>query len=77
MSIEVRKIEFIKEFLKIQSEEVISRLEMILKKEQKASIEPKFLPLTQEELNRRIDLSESDFCNNRFKRSSELLEKYK
>jgi len=46
---------------------------MILRKELKASTEPKFSPLTQEELNRRIDQSESDFRNNRFKRSVELL----
>lgn len=77
MNLEARKIEFVQEFLKLQSEEAILKLEMILRKEQKASTEPNFSPLTQEELNRRIDLSESDFCNNRFKRSSELLEKFK
>jgi hypothetical protein len=46
---------------------------MILRKEQKASIKPKFSPLNQAELNRHIDHSESDFRNNRFKRSVELL----
>jgi hypothetical protein len=77
MNLESRKIEFVQEFLKLQIEEAISRLDIILRKEQKTSIEPTFSPLTQEELNTRIDQSESDFCNNRFKRSSELLEKYK
>ena len=33
MNLEARKIEFVQEFLKLQSEEVISRLEKILKKE--------------------------------------------
>lgn len=77
MNIEARKIEFIQEFLKLQSEETISRLEKILKKEINASDEQVFAPMTIEELNKRIDQSESDFKNNRFKTSSELLTKHK
>ncbi len=76
MNIETRKIEFIQEFLKLQSEEAISRLEKILKKEKNASDERIFEPMTIEELNKRIDQAESDFKNNRFKTSSELLAKY-
>ena len=77
MNIEARKIEFIQEFLKLQSEEAISRLEKILKKEKKALDERIFEQMTIEELNKRIDQSESDFSNNRFKTSSDLLAKYK
>lgn len=51
MNIEARKIEFVQEFLKLQSEDAILRLEMILRKVQKASTEPMFSPLTPEELN--------------------------
>lgn len=76
MDLQSRKIEFVQEFLKVQSEEVISRLEKILRKENKASDEQIFEPITQDELNKRIDQSESDFQNNRFKSSSELLAKY-
>ena len=76
MNIEARKIEFIQEFLKLQSEEAISKLEKILKKEKDASDEKLFNPMTIDELNKRIDKSESDFKNNRFKSSSELLAKY-
>ncbi len=76
MSLEARKIEFVQEFLKLQSEEAVSRLENILKKEKNASNEPTFEPMSPEELNKRIDKSESDFRNNRFKDSSELLAKY-
>lgn len=36
-----------------------------------------FEPMSQEELNKRINQSESDFRNNRFKNSTELLAKYK
>jgi hypothetical protein len=35
MDLESRKIEFVQEFLKLQSEEVISKLEQLLKKEKK------------------------------------------
>ncbi|OBQ46126.1 hypothetical protein JJL45_11650 [Tamlana sp. s12] len=76
MNLEARKIEFVQEFLKLQSEEAVSRLEKILRKEKNASNERIFAPMTQEELNKRIDKSESDFRNNRFKSSSELLAKY-
>jgi len=76
MDLQSRKIEFVQEFLKVQSEEVISRLEKILRKGNKASNERIFEPMTQGELNKRIDQSESDFLSNRFKSSSELLAKY-
>tara|TARA_R110000751_G_C13721333_1_gene475478 strand:+ start:798 stop:1031 length:234 start_codon:yes stop_codon:yes gene_type:complete len=76
MNLEARKIEFVQEFLKLQSEDAVSRLEKILRKEKNASNERIFEPMTQEELNKRIDKSESDFLNNRFKSSSELLAKY-
>ncbi len=73
MDIQSRKIEFVQEFLKLQSEEAISRLEKMLKKESKVvEIEP----MTQEKLNKRIDQSESDFENNRYKSSSDLLAKF-
>lgn len=76
MNLEARKIEFVQEFLKFQSEEAVSRLEKILRKENKASDKPIFEPMTQDELNKRINQSESDFRNNRFKSNSELLAKY-
>ena len=76
MNIEARKIEFVQEFLKVQSEDVISRLEEILRKGDNTFDERILKPMTEEELNKRIDQSESDFSNNRFKSSSELLSKY-
>ncbi|MGV8815026.1 MAG: hypothetical protein ACOH2D_13060 [Gelidibacter sp.] len=76
MNLEARKIEFVQEFLKLQSEEAISHLEKILRKEKQAAEDRIFKPMTQDEVNKRIDQSESDFRNNRFKSSSELLAKY-
>lgn len=76
MNLEARKIAFIQEFLKVQSEDVIFRFEKLLRKETISSDEKTFEPMTKEELNKRIDQSESDFRNNRFKTSSDLLAKY-
>ena len=76
MNIEARKIEFVQEFVKLQSEEAISRLENILRNEKKTSDKRLLKPMTQDELIERIEQSESDFKNNRFKSSSELLAKY-
>ncbi len=76
MNLEARKIEFVQEFLKLQSEEVISHLEKILRKEREAIGEQVFEPMTQNELEKRIDQSETDFQNSRFKGSTELLPKY-
>lgn len=77
MNLEARKIEFVQEFLKIQSEEVISLLENILKIEKENLNVQLSEPMSEYELNQRINQSESDFQNNLFKTSSELTEKYK
>jgi len=76
MNLETRKLSFIQEILRIQSEKTISRLETILRKEKNTSDKRIFEPMTQNELDNRIDKSESDFRDNRFKSSSKLLAKY-
>lgn len=76
MDLQSRKIEFVQEFLKLQSEETVARLEKLLRKEKNSSTAKDFVAMTKEELNNRIDQSESDFKNNRFKRTKDLLFKY-
>ena len=76
MNLEARKIEFVQEFLKLQNEEAISRFENILNSLKKVPEEQVFEPMSHYELNKRIDKSESDFLNNKFKSSSELLAKF-
>jgi len=75
MDIQSRKIEFVQEFLKLQSEEVISRLEKLLKKETAKKRDLK--PFTLEELNARLDQSEEDFRNGRYISSEDLLKEIK
>lgn len=78
MDIQSRKIEFMKAFLKIQSEEVISQLENILRKKSTIELEQNsdFKPMSLKEFNDRIDKSENDFKNGKYKSTSELLKKY-
>ncbi|WP_339649163.1 hypothetical protein [uncultured Salegentibacter sp.] len=75
MDLQTRKRKFIKEFLEIESEETLERLEVLLKKEKEIS-ERKLDLMSKEELNSRIERSEIDFKKNRFKTSSDLLTKY-
>jgi hypothetical protein len=75
MDIQTRKIEFIQEFLKLQSEEVIYRFEKMLKKENISSEQAEFKPMSVEEFNSRIDQSMNDSKNGRLISSSELKSK--
>ena len=72
MDIQARKIEIIQEFLKLQSEDAISRLENFLRIEKQSNIKS----MSSEELNKRIDQSEANFENNQFKSNTELKAKY-
>ncbi|MBS7786190.1 hypothetical protein KIH23_02685 [Flavobacterium sp. CYK-55] len=76
MDLQTRKIEFVQKFLKLQNEEVISQFESLLKNKSSRK-SPTITPMSIEELNSRIDKSELDFKNGKFKTSSELLKKYK
>ena len=73
MDLQTRKIEFVQEFLKLQSEELVSQFENLLKNKAQQNVKP----MSVIELNARIDKSEDDFKNGKFKTSSELLSKYK
>lgn len=77
MNLEARKIEFLKDFLTLQSEEVITQLEKILIKEKNHIETDSYEPMTIKQLDERINQSELDFNNNNnFKNSSSLLAKY-
>ena len=76
MDLQTRKIEFVQEFLKLQSEEMISQFENMLKK-MPLKKESVLKPMSIKELNSRIDKSEQDFKTGKYKTSLELIEKYK
>jgi len=73
MNIEARKIEFIQEFLKLQREETISKLEKILQKERKYLDSRKTDTMSARELNKRIDKSMEDSRNGRLTEVNDLL----
>lgn len=72
MDLQTRKLELIQEFLKVQSEDVISRLEKILKKENTKPEQEGLNPMTIEKFNARIDQSMEDSKNGRLIEASEL-----
>ncbi len=71
MDIQARKIEFIQAFLQLESEELISRLEQLLKNGKKEKNE-EVKPMSLDEFNQRIDTSLLDSENDRVTESSDL-----
>ncbi len=71
MDIQTRKIEFIQEFLKLQNEELISRLENLLRAGKSKNDD--FKQMTIDEFNSRIDQSMNDSKNDRLTNSDDLI----
>ncbi|CAN1565961.1 hypothetical protein MCEGE10_02905 [Flavobacteriaceae bacterium] len=77
MDLQSRKISFVQEFLSIESEEIISRLENFLKKEKKVNTTKEFSPMTMEEFQNRINQSEQDSINGRLTEMNDFLAEIK
>lgn len=77
MDLQTRKITFVKEFLSIESEELISSFEKLLTTKNTPTKDSIYHPMTIEELNRRIDQSEQDSIYGRLTESKDLLKKIK
>jgi anionic cell wall polymer biosynthesis LytR-Cps2A-Psr (LCP) family protein len=77
MDLQSRKISFVQEFLSIESEEIISRLENFLKKEKKVKTNKEFSPMTMEEFQNRINQSEQDSINGRLTEMNDFLAEIK
>ncbi|MCM5663584.1 hypothetical protein [Galbibacter mesophilus] len=72
MDLQTRKLELIKEFLRIESEDVIALLEKVLKQGNKISDNEDIKPMSIEEFNSRIDQSMADSKNGRMIEAEEL-----
>ena len=72
MDLQTRKITFVRDFLTIQNEEVVTRLENYLKKERKKTSN-NFEPFTKEEFNLRIFNSEQDSKNGKLTSTQDFL----
>ena len=75
MDLQTRKLEFIKEILKIKSEKVLTQLEKLLHGEIQQNND-EICPMTSAELNERINQSDSDFKNKKFSSTTDLLNRY-
>ncbi len=73
MDLEARKIEFIQEFLKLQNEEAILRLEKVLKKVKKLSGNKEIQPMSITEFNKRIDKSMKDSIEGKLTEVNDLM----
>lgn len=71
MDLQTRKILFVQEFLKLESEKAISHLEKLLEKETKNDSE--FSPMSLQEYQKRIDQSLDDSLNGRLTEANQLL----
>lgn len=72
MDLQSRKLEIIQEFLKIQSEDLIIKLEELFKLEKARAREEVFEPMTLEEFNSRIDQSMEDSKNDKLLEANEF-----
>jgi len=72
MDLQTRKLEIIKGFLKLTSEEAVIKFERLLKKQIQSDFEPDLSPMSVEELNSRIDRSMEDSKNGRLTDSKKL-----
>lgn len=77
MDLQTRKISFVQEFLSIESEELISRFEKLLKNRKTTKDDADFSPMTMEEFENGIDQSIEDSKNGRVIEANQLLEEIK
>lgn len=74
MDLQQRKIHFVQEFLRLNNEAIIQKLEGILKSEKSKNYSKTAVPYTQFELEQMIDAAEDDSKNGRLKSVHELRE---
>lgn len=73
MDIQARKIQFVQEFLRIADDELVAKLENLLRVERKKKLDEELNPMTLEELNKMIDNSEEDIKNGKVTEARNLL----
>jgi len=71
MDLQTRKLNFIQDFLKLESEKAISHLEKLLQKETQTNSEIK--PMSIKEFQKRIDQSTEDSKNERLTENDKLI----
>ena len=72
MDLQTRKLQFIQEFLRINSEEIINKLDKFMHDERKKIHEQELKPMSSDQFNEMIDRSEDDFANGRVIEATDL-----
>lgn len=72
MDLQTRKLNIIQEFLRVGSEDLVNKLEEMLKVERKNQYEKSMSPMSTEDFNLIIDKSEEDFENERMISAKDL-----
>ncbi len=62
MDIQTKKLLFLEEFIRLNNEEVIEKLALLLKKEKQRLLQKTLSPMTHEELAATLDRSEQDIA---------------
>ena len=75
MDLEARKISFVQEFLRLQSEDIISGLEKLLRKKKIEMIDKSFRPMSMQQFNDGIDQALDDSENGRIIKATDLKSK--
>jgi hypothetical protein len=73
MDIQARKMNFVQEFLRVADDELVAKLERLLRIERKKKLEEELSPMTMKEFNEIIDKSEDDYKNDRVTEARNLL----
>ncbi len=60
MNIQTKKLHFLEEYLRLNDENIIDKLEDTLRKERKKELAEKMKPMTKYDLQRKLDRSEKD-----------------
>jgi len=75
MDLEARKINFVKEFLRIENEKIIIGLEKLLRKSKSELFEENLSPMSLEQFYSEIDKALDDSENDRMIKASDLKSK--
>ncbi len=73
MDIKTKKLHFVQEFLKINDENIIDKLDKTLKSERTKFLKKKIKALNNKEFNNLIDQAESDSENERITSTTDLI----
>jgi hypothetical protein len=73
MDIQARKLHFVQEFLRVADDELVTKLEKLLRIERKKRFEEELSTMTMKEFNEIIDKSEDDHTNERVTEARNLL----